>query len=570
MILSLKPVNLKRYKDVLTLFLKYGKADLLKGVDLDLVGGPPATTPETAEQAKNLTDDLERLGPTFVKLGQLLSSRSDLLPAPMIESLARLTDRVQPVPVEQVLEILEEELQVKVARLFPRFDLEPLAAASLGQVHRAEMRDGRQVVVKIQRPGVREQIEEDMEALGEIASFLDHHTEAGRKYGFRGILEEFRRTIRQELDYRREARHLATLAGNLAGFSRILVPKPVDGLTTARVLTMGYVEGIKISALDPLRRAESNGAELADQLFEAYLQQILVDGFVHADPHTGNVILTEDNRLALIDLGMVLRLTPRLQDRLVALLLAIGETDAEEAARAVLAVSAAPAGVDRESLTRRISDILARVKDARLEELSMGRVLVEITRAAVDSGVRLPSEISMVGQTLLKLDSVGRCLDPGFRTHDAIRAHALKVMRGRILKSESVGGLFSGLVELKQFVNHLPGRVNRILDVVADNRLRVEVDALDEDRLMEGLQKVANRITLGLVLAALIIGAALSLRIESKVHLFGYPVLPMTLFLAAAAGGIMLSFSILLRDVKGPPPASTPPGAASESPPGGP
>lgn len=567
MILSLKPGNLKRYKDVLHLLLKYGKADLFKDVDLDSIGGPPAVGPEAVEQARDLADDLEKLGPTYIKLGQLLSTRGDLLPAPLIESLARLTDHVEPVPVEQLLPILEEELQVKYTRLYPDFDLKPIAAASLGQVHRATLRDGRQVVVKIQRPGIRERIREDMEALGEIATFLDHHTEAGRKYGFRGILEEFRRTIFQELDYRQEARHLSTMAQNLAGFGRIFVPKPVDDLTTSRVLTMEYVAGVKVSLLEPLRRLELNGPELADQLFEAYLQQILVDGFVHADPHGGNVLVTDDNRLALIDLGMVIRLTPRLQDRLVSLLLAIGETKGEEAARAVLAVAASQEGADREGLTRRINDILGRAKDSKLEEMAMGRVVIEITRAAVDSGLRLPSEISMVGQTLLKLDSVGRQLDPGFRTHEAIRTHALKVMRGRMLRSESIGGFFSGLVELKEFVTQLPGRVNRILDVVADNRLRVEVDALDEDRLMEGLQKVANRITLGLVLAALIIGAALTLRIESAYQLFGYPALPMLLFLAAGAGGILLVLSILLRDVKGPPPGS---GSGPESPTGAP
>jgi len=554
MILSLKPTHLKRYKDVVRLLLKYGNADLLKGADVDLGEDFPLTAPKAAEQAKDLAADLEALGPTYIKLGQLLSTRADLLPPPIIESLARLTDHVDPVPVAELLAILEEELQVKYSRLFPDFDLKPIAAASLGQVHRATLRDGRRVVVKIQRPGIRERIAEDMEALGEIASFLDLHTEAGLKYGFRNILDEFHRTLLQELDYRQEARHLSTISKNLAKFNRIVIPQPVENLTTIRVLTMDCISGHKISLLEPLKRFELNGAELADQLFQAYLQQILVDGFVHADPHPGNVLVTDDNRLALIDLGMVIRLTPRLQDRMVALLLAIGETKGEEAARAVLSIADGQEGVDREAFSRSINNIVGKVKDSTLSELDMGRVLVDITRSAVDHGLRLPSEISMVGQALLKLDSVGRLLDPDFKTHEAIRTHALKVVRGRIVGSESIGGLFSSLVEVKDFLVHLPGRVSRILDAVADNRLKVEVDALDEDRLMEGLQKVANRITLGLVLAALIIGAALTLRLESNYQLFGYPAMPMVLFLAAAVGILILVISILLRDVRGPRP----------------
>ncbi len=557
MILSLKPSHLKRYKDVVTLFLKYGKADLLKGADLDLADDIPLASPPAVSKAEDLAADLEKRGPTFIKLGQLLSTRGDLLPPPFIEALSRLTDRVEPVPVESILATIEEELQVKVSRVFPEFDLHPLATASLGQVHRATLRDGRRVVVKVQRPDIRSQITEDMEALGEVATFLDQHTQFGRRYHLSGIHEEFRRSLFRELDYRQEARHLSTLAENLREFDRIVVPKPVEDLTTTRVLTMEYISGRKVSLLDPLARVELKGDELADQLFQAYLKQILVDGFVHADPHPGNVLITDDGKLALIDLGMIVRLNAKIQDRLVAILLAIGEAKSEEAADAVLQLDPQAEGIDRDAFARQVGEILGKVKDSKLDELDMGRVLVDITRAAVDAGMTLPSEVSMVGQTLLKLDSVGRQLAPEFKTAAAIREHALKVMRGRALKSESLGGFFSTIMELKDFARHLPVRINRILDAVADNRLKVEVRALDETRLMEGLQKIANRITLGLVLAALIIGAALTLRVDSPVRLFGYPALPILLFLLAAGGILLLIFSILFRDVQARPGSTT-------------
>ena len=551
MILSLMPAHLKRYKDVVSLFLKYGKADLLRGADLTLGDDFPIS--DRDGKAGDLAGDLEKRGPTFIKLGQLLSTRGDLLPPVMTEALARLTDHVEPVPVEIILQVLEEELKVKVSRVFPEFDHRPLAAASLGQVHRASLRDGRQVVVKIQRPDIRPQIIQDMEALAEVAAFLEEHTQLGRRYHLASVLEEFRVSLLRELDYRQEARHLTTLAENLREFNRIVVPKPVEDLSTSRVLTMEYLSGRKISLLDPLERVEIKGEELADQLFQAYLKQILVDGFVHADPHPGNVLITDDGKLALIDLGMVVRLNTRIQNHLVAILLAIGEAKSEEAADAVLQLDPDAEGVDRETFVRQIGEILGKVKDSQLDELDMGRVLVDITRAAVECGMHMPSEISMVGQTLLKLDSVGRQLAPDFKTAEAIRQHALQVMRGRVLKSESLGGFFSTVMELKDFARHLPVRINRILDAVADNRLKVEVRALDEIRLMEGLQKIANRITLGLVLAALIIGASLTLRIDSPVRLFGYPALPILLFLAAAAGILLLIFSILFRDVQASP-----------------
>ena len=548
MALSLKPAHLKRYKDIVHLLLKYGRSDVLKGADLELGEDFEPPSPGTGTKAEELAADLEKMGPTFVKLGQLLSTRTDLCPPATIEALARLRDRVEPVDGAEILQTIEEELEVKVVRVFPEFDLHPLASASLGQVHRAVLRDGREVVVKVQRPDVRKRVTEDMEALDKIADLLERHAEFARRYRIRSLLDEFRRTILQELDYRQEASNLITLGENLREFDRIVVPVPLEDLTTSRVLTMQYVHGFKISALPPVDRALLDGPELADQLLRAYLKQILVDGFVHADPHPGNVFVTDDGRIALLDLGMITRLAAPLQDRLVALMLAIAEGRGDEASSALLQLVDADEEVDRGAFTRRVNDIVGRFQEAQLQDLDIGRVLVEITRAAVDCGFFLPSEVGMIGQTLLKLDSVGRHLAPDFKTNEAIRKHALKVMRSRVIKGGSFGSLFRSVVEMKDFATHLPGRVNRILDVVADNKLRLEVDAIDENRLIEGLQKIANRITLGLVLAALIIGAALLTRVDSPFRLFGYPGLPILLFGGAAAGIIALAFTIVFRD----------------------
>ncbi|HYE99777.1 MAG TPA: AarF/UbiB family protein [Planctomycetota bacterium] len=550
--LSLKPRSIKRYKDIARLFLKYGRSDLLRSTGLDeaLEGETAAATPETVAQAHELAADLEAMGATYIKLGQLLSTRGDILPPACADALARLQDKVSPVPFTLVEEIIEAELGVRSSKLFAELDPEPLACASLGQVHRATMRDGRPVVVKVQRPGLRERILEDMEALAGVAELLDAHTEAGRRYQFGRMLEEFKHTLFRELDYRQEARHLTTLADNLKEFDRLLVPRAVDDYTTSRVLTMEYISGVKVTCVSPLVRMEVDGPALVEQLFDAYLKQILVDGLVHADPHPGNVFLTQDRRLALIDAGMVIRLQEPMQRTLLSLLLAVAEGKGDDAASAVLELNR-PKEREQEALIRkRVAEIAARTSDATLEQLEIGRALVQIARTVGEHGAPLPSEVGMIGQTLLKLDSVARLLAPEFRPADVIRQRAVRMVRQRMLQDVSLGTLFKGAVEIKEFVAQLPGRVNRLLDAAGRNELGIRVDAIDETRLIDGLQKIANRITVGLVLAALIVGAALLMRVETPYRIWGYPGLAMLLFAGAAIGGIGVVLNILLRDEK--------------------
>ena len=322
MVLSLKAHHLPRYKDIAALLIKHGRADALRDFDPDDAARDDGAS---VDDARKLVEDLESMGPTFIKLGQLLSTRADLLPPVYLDALSRLQDDVEPVPFAAIEQIITAEIGARIAKAFQSFDATPLASASLGQVHRAVLRDGRAVAVKVQRPGVRERVIEDMEVIEELAEFVDGHTKVGRSYGFGGMVEEFRRTIMAELDYRLEAANLRLLGSNLAGYDRIVVPQPIDDYTTSLVLTMDLLDGRNVGSLGPLARQDIDGCALAAQLFDAYLDQILVDGFLHADPHPGNVLLTSDGRLALIDLGMVARVTPEIQDALVRLLLALSE-----------------------------------------------------------------------------------------------------------------------------------------------------------------------------------------------------------------------------------------------------
>jgi len=548
--ISLKPAHLKRYKDVAWLFFKYGRSDLIETSGLDEFVEPDGQPPASDEtpKAADLAADLEKMGPTFVKLGQLLSTRPDLLPVAYIEALTRLQDKVAPFPYDQVEKIIQHELGIRVSKAFSSIESKPLAAASLGQVHRAVMRDGREVVVKIQRPGIREQMIDDLDSLHEVAEFLDAHTKVGARYEFVRLLDEFRQTLLRELDYRQEAQNLVTLGRNLHEFQRLIVPQPIEDYTTSRILTMEFVGGQKITALSPLIRTEIDGAVLSELLFRAYLKQILVDGFFHADPHPGNVLLTQDSSIVLLDLGMVARLTPKLQDGLLKILLAISEGRGEDVAANMIAISEKRDDFNEHDFIRIISEMVARHKDSNLNQISAGRVVMEISKTAAECGVRPPPEFMTLGKTLLNLDLLGTTLDPEFNPNDSIRRNATSLLQRRLIGNVSVGNLYANLIEAKEFVQHLPGRINTILDLVARNELSVKVDAIDDTKLMSGFQKIANRITVGLLLASMIIGAALLTRVPTTLTVFGYPILAMLLFMGAAGGALVLLFHILFHD----------------------
>ena len=548
---SLKPERLKRYKDVAKLLVKYGRSDMVKQAGLeDSLELDETTLAEATPKAEELAADLEKLGPTFIKLGQVLSTRADLLPTPYLEALSRLQDQIEPFPYEEVDRIVSGELGVRISKAFVDFDPQPLAAASLAQVHLAHMRDGRAVVVKVQRPDIREQIVEDLEALGEIAHFLDAHTEVGKRYDFVNMLKDLRASLLRELDFKLEANNLITFIENLREFDRIIIPEPIEDFCTSRVLTMEYIPGKKITELSPLRLMEIDGAGLARELFRAYLKQILLDGFLHADPHPGNVFLTEDDQIALVDLGMVARLLPGLRDNVLRLLLAIAEGRGEEAAEVTVRMGEPKPRFDKADFTKRIAELVAENADASLTRLNAGKVVLEITKISADCWFRLPSEFTMVAKALLNLDRVVFTLDPNFEPSAIIRQRAIEILQRNLMQTVSPINLIGGVVELKEFAEKLPGRVNKILDTIGNNEFKVNVDAIDEKIVLEGLQKVANRISLGLILAALIVGASMLMRVETSFKILGYPGFAMIFFLLAAVAGIGLAITIIMTDVK--------------------
>jgi ubiquinone biosynthesis protein len=547
--ISLNPRHLKRYGQIAGLLAKYGRSDLVRDAGLEAtLEEMPQADPADAPKAEELAADLERLGPTYVKLGQLLSSRVDLLPPAYTEALSRLQEHVEPFPYEDVERIVEEELKVRISAAFQEFEPRPIAAASLGQVHRARLRSGREVVVKVQRPDIRDGVIDDFDALAELAGFMDKHTEAGRRVRFLGAVEEMRRSVLQELDYRREASNLHTLGENLAEFDRIVVPSPIDDYVTSRVLTMDYVRGRNVTRISPLATMEIDGEILADQLFQAYLKQVLVDGFFHADPHPGNVFLTDDGRIALIDVGMVGRLAPEMQDSMLRMLLAMSDGRGRDAADVAIDMGERTASFDPAGFRSEIGRLVLDFHTATAENLQIGRLVMDLTRTASAHGLIIPQQLTMLGKTLLNLDEVGRTLDPGFQPNLAIQRHAADLMRRRTLKSASPANLLNSLLETNEFVQRLPGRLNRMFDAVTEKELEVKVRVANDDLLLAGLQKIANRIATGAVLAALIIGASMLMQVDTAFRLLGYPGFAIILFLGAAIGGIILIVDVAMTD----------------------
>jgi predicted unusual protein kinase regulating ubiquinone biosynthesis (AarF/ABC1/UbiB family) len=561
--MKLPVFHLKRYRQIASLLWKYGRTDLVQqmsaeegfGVDaLPSAEGQPLTdtaiSPAGRPLPEQLADDLEAMGPTYVKLGQVLAGRPDLLPDDYLKALARLQDRVKPFSYAEVEEVVMTELGVRISKAFSRFEIEPVAAASLGQVHRAALRDGRAVVVKVQRPNIRRQIAEDFEVLEQIAAFLDGHTAIGRRHRFLVILQEFRLTIQQELNYEREAHNLIALGKNLEKFKLIQVPQPVPDYYTRSILTMEEVQGQKITALGPLALRDLKGVPLAEELFKAYLQQVLVDGLFHADPHPGNVFVTNDGRIALIDLGMVGHTGPAMQENFLKILLAISEGNGDTAAEIAIQMSEKLEEFAAPEFRRRIAQLVALRRDQGLEQLNVGRSLLEVSNIAQENGLIAPSELVLIGKTMLQLDEIGRILDPTFDTNASIRRNVAALMARSMRKDLTQGSVFGTLIEMKDFAVGLPSRLNRMMDAVANSELEMKVKVPDAKMVLNGMHKIANRIAMAIVLAGLIVGASLLAHVATHFQILGYPGLAMLCFIAAAAGGFWLVIRILVSDYR--------------------
>lgn len=535
--------GMNRRSQILRLLMRYRHSGVFSGMNLDARAVhdlPPEGNPE------QFVTDLESLGPTFVKLGQMLSTRPDMVPVEFATALERMQEKVAPIPVERIYAIIEQELGASVSKLFARFDPAPLGCASIAQVHRAQLHDGREVAVKVQKPEVAAQLRSDLEVLRSFALAADHLTQVGRRVRLRDWLNEFAKTLMQELDYQAEAENLQRFGQHLRPFKRLWVPQPIWDYCSHRVLTMELAQGVRVDMIPDVRRTEEPMAPLAAALIRGYLDQIFVHGEIHADPHPGNLRVTPQGRLAIFDLGMVAHMPPRLRERLLKVLFAAVDGRGEEVADEIIGMSTRLEAFDEERYLRETGQLIARY--AANNSFSEGRVVLDLVRIATASGLRTPPELSLLGKALLNLETVCRLLAPDLDTRRIVEKQLQHVMRARLRKSLSAANLASEAMEVQQLLRDGPRKMSDILALLAENRLQMKVTGLEESRLMENLQKIANRVSAGIVTAALILAAALMMKVNTGWHLFGYPAIAMMLMMIGVVLGLGIILSALIFD----------------------
>jgi len=544
---------LARHAQILRFLMKYRSAGVLSGFELDAAATDMA--PDAGDgKPEAFVDDLEALGPTFIKIGQALSTRPDMVPPAYLAALERMQDDVAPLPFEVIHDAVEEALGVRISKIFESFDEKPIGAASLAQVHRATLRDGRKVAVKVQRPGITEQIRDDLDTLARLAGGVDRVTEVGRRIRFADWVHEFRRTLLAELDYRVEAENLDRFDAHFVAYPSLFVPKPIWDLTRARVLTMELVEGTKVTDITGLQRTERDMAPLATALLHGYLDQVFVHGDIHADPHPGNLLFTTDGRLALLDLGMVAHVPPRTRERLLKLLFAAVDGRGEQVAAEGIAMGTRLEDFDEARYYRDVGQLVARyAAQSGATGQTEGRLMLDLVRLATACGLRTAPEMSLLGKTLLHLESVVQALDPELDMKRVVEDHLNNMMRQRLRKSLSPANLASELMDMQELVRDAPRKVSNVLSLLSENRLRVRLTGLEESHLLESLHKIANRIAAGIVTAALILASAMMMDNPGGPRLFGYPAIALLLFLTGAGLGIAIVLSALLGDKRAKP-----------------
>ena len=588
----LSPRYLPRLAATIGLFTRYGLRDFAKRQGLQGIApeaedlGGAAAADDVRENAVAFRKRLVELGPAYIKLGQVLSTRPDLLPDIYVEELERLQDDVEPLPYEVVVDTIESELGGRLSKLFERFDEKPLGSASLGQVHAAELRNGRGVVVKVQRPGIRAQLADDVEFFRELASFLAAHTRAGERVDLVGVIQQLERALADELDYRVEARNAASMRRALATYPRLLIPKVVEGYTSEKVLTTERIRGVKISEISPLARLDYDFRPVAEEIMRAYLRQITIDGHFHADPHPGNVFVvmpgTEnpwtpsetvardrratarsvhsplaaveerareeaaplppdiDIKLSLIDFGMTARLSTELRNAVVRLLMTIADNRGDDAAATMVEIGNPIPEFDRTAYEREIAALVARNYDLSIGEVKAGEVLYELINASYQHGLRMPAELTLLAKTLFNLDAVGRALDPTFSPIDTIREFGARLATERARQEFNPRRMLQAAEETGELVAALPHRLDLITTRLANNEFSIRIDAPQVDVLMSALQKVANRIFSGLVLAGVLIASAMLMPYRRALGTAG--------FWIAAVIGIYMVVTIWVSD----------------------
>jgi len=545
--------HLRRYRQILAVLLKYGFGDLLRSIGvhghagarwwkIDAGRREPAAALSRPEAVKAA---LEELGPTFIKAGQFLSTRPDLLPAEFVEKLAKLQDDVPPFSFSDARQIVEQEFGSSLEEVFSDFQERPMAAASIGQVHAARLPDGNEVVVKIQRPGLRATVRVDMEIMTHLAALAEKHVTGGEIHQPGLIVQELARSLERELDYNLEAANMERFAGQFADDAAVYVPRVYQDLTTKRVLTMERVHGVKASEIDQLEKDGLDGRKIAIQGFDQIMRQIFVYGFFHGDPHPGNILVFPDNVICYLDFGMMGRVSRQDRECLVDLLAAIARKDEAKAASALLRIATPRGGLDYRLLERELGEITEDYASRALKGLDFASLLRQVMRMIVRHRLRVPPDLYLMAKALGSTEGLGRALDPEFNAMEHAIPFVRRIQLRRLDPRSITRDVLDSGSEFLRLLREIPGEVREILIQARQGRVKFEFEHRGLEPMLSTHDRISNRIAFSIVLASLVVGSALVILSGVPPTWHEIPAIGLAGFLIAGVMGFWLLVSIL-------------------------
>lgn len=508
---------------------------------------PEAEVHEKKKLASRIRSTLEQLGPTFIKLGQIASTRPDILPADIVSELQKLQDHVSPFPYSQVVRLLESELHAPISSLFQSFSEEPLAAASIGQVHRAVLKSGESVIVKVQRPNIQKTIEADLEILAEWARISESRLAWAKHYRLYDVVEQFSQALLKELNYLEEARNAEKLKV-LNQLSYVYIPHIYWDFTSRRVLTMEYVQGIPFSEPHRLSEEGMDQKQLANRFVTALFSQILDNGLFHADPHPGNVMALPDGKLAFLDFGMVGKLSQPLKDHFVSFVIALRNQSTRGVIRAISRMGVVPDEVDEVQLFADVDELRQKYYQVPLDQVSVGVAVQDLFQVAYRHRIRIPSEMTMLGKALLTMEGVATSLDSTIRVMDIAEPFGKKLLMDRLHPFEIGKKVMEEIPDFIDLITDMPTSFKQFTKVMQKGKVRVEVESPQIGELLKRMDRIINRLSISLVMLSLsivmlglIVGAAISGTTSSIIE--NFPVIQLG-FIIAMLMFIWLIFSI--------------------------
>ncbi len=544
-----------RYREIADVLIRHGFGYIVDRIGLrpfrsvrEKIFGPRPLREQLLilSEAERLRLALEELGPTFIKFGQILSTRHDLIPEEYIRELSKLQDSVPAFEYSEVKASVEKEFGQIIEEIFLSFDPEPIAAASIGQVHHAVLSGGEEVAVKVMRPGIERIIEIDLFILMSLAKFVEKHIKESKFFNPVGYIEEFSRVMRQEIDYTHEAQNADKFYLNFKGSTTVRIPKVYWKYTTKRILTLEFLEGIKISDKVQLEEAGLDNKKITTDLANAYLKMIFEDGFYHADPHPGNIFVSREGVIIFLDFGMAGYIDPVLRENLANLVIATLKNDIDLLIDTLLAMGLiSDAGSESHALRMNLEEFIRRYYSLTIKFIDPTVFLRDLIDVTIKSGGKIPTNIMLLSKTLIIRDEISRELNPEHNFAELVEPYFKKMLEERTKVIYKLIETEKMLHDLTKLFKVFPGKLTHILTKVEKGTLRLEVEHPGIDELAEKLDITSNRLSFSMIISALIIGSSLIIQTGMSPRFFGVPLLGIFGFLMAGFLGLGLLFSIL-------------------------